>query len=285
MTLPFLPSPHHALALFLAGVLTCTHGAALADQVLRRATAAGASGAINLGPAPEWRALTPTQKKALEPLAGHWAEIDDVGRDKWVNVANRFDSLSPAEKQRVQERMSQWAKLPPQERGEARLRFQQSRQLTPDERQQKWAAYQALSAQTRQDLTHQAVRKAKPVFLADNVTGPREAGQVFGSKRGTAASNSAKKSNLVPGANNGLASNPIAVSPTLVKAGPGATTSLVTQRPAPPLHQHSGLPKIAASKGFVDPVTLLPQKGAQGAAMASLPTAAGPEQAPPQTRR
>jgi hypothetical protein len=286
MTLALLPTPHHALALLLAGMLTCMHGLALADQVVRRAAAAGASGAVNLGAAPQWRELTPAQRKILQPLAKHWAGMDEVGRDKWVNVADRFDKLSPAEQQRVQERMGQWAKLPPQERGEARLRFQQSRQLTPDERQQKWAAYQALPAADRQDLARQAVRKAKPVLLADNVAGPREAGQAYGGKHGPSTNNSAKKSNLVPGASNGATPSPTAVSPTLVKAGPGATTNLVTQRPTPPLHQHSGLPKIAASKGFVDPVTLLPQKGAQGAAMASLPPASSAAtEAAHQTRR
>jgi len=261
MTLALLPTPHHALALLLAGMLTCMHGLALADQVVRRAAAAGASGAVNLGAAPQWRELTPAQRKILQPLAKHWAGMDEVGRDKWVNVADRFDKLSPAEQQRVQERMGQWAKLPPQERGEARLRF-------------------------RQDLARQAVRKAKPVLLADNVAGPREAGQAYGGKHGPSTNNSAKKSNLVPGASNGATPSPTAVSPTLVKAGPGATTNLVTQRPTPPLHQHSGLPKIAASKGFVDPVTLLPQKGAQGAAMASLPPASSAAtEAAHQTRR
>jgi Protein of unknown function (DUF3106) len=284
MTLPFLRL--RLLALLWGSTLVCMNGAVLADPVVRHAAAsAGASRPVNLGPAPQWHELTQAQKKVLQPLSAHWPEIDDVGRDKWVNVADRFDKLSPADKQRVQERMSQWSKLPAQERGEARLRFQQSRQMTPDQRQQKWAAYQALSAENRQDLTRQALRKAKPVFLSESTAGPREAGQVFGGKRATTASNSAKKSNLVPGAGNGATPGPTVVSPTLVKAGAGATTTLVTQRPSPPLHQHSGLPKIAASKGFVDPITLLPRKGAQSAAMASLPATASPAAEQAQTRR
>jgi hypothetical protein len=278
------PHPHLTLTLLTAAMLAWAHGSAFADQVVRRAAAAGSSAAINLGSAPLWHELAPAQKKVLMPLSARWAEMDDVGRAKWINVADRFGGLSPAEQQRMQERMSQWANLPAQERGEARLRFQQSRQLSPDERQQKWAAYQALPAQDRQDLTRQAVRQAKPVFLADSVAGPREAKQVFGVKRTAPASNSDRKSNMVPSATNVASPGLTVVTPTMVKAGPGATTNLVTQRPAPPLHQHSGMPKIAASKGFVDPVTLLPQKGAQGAAMASLPAAATSGQ-PPVTRR
>ena len=258
------------LALMAAGMLWLAHGPAQADAVVRKAHA---NSGVEVGAPTEWRELSPAQKKVLTPLERHWSSMDDTGRDKWINVANRFDKLSAAEQQRVQDRMTQWAKLPPQERGEARLRFQQTRQLTADERQQKWAAYQALPAEDRQDLTQQAKRKAKPVFLADNMVGPRESRQAFASKRNNAQVVSDKKSNVVPNALSATAPAQTVVRPTMVKAGAGATTSLVTQRPTPPLHQHTGLTKIAATKGFVDPVTLLPKKGAQSAAMASLPAA------------
>lgn len=261
------------LALAAGSLLWATHSPALAAAAVRQAQAAG----LSADNGNDWRQLSAKQKKVLQPLAQQWAKMDDSGRDKWINVADRFDRLSPTEQQRVQERMTQWAKMAPQERGEARLRFQQARQLPPDERQQKWAAYQALSAEDRDDLTHQARRKAKPVYLADNMPGPREARQAFAVKRNAAAQPSEKKSNVVPNALTGTAPAQMVVGPTKVKAGPGATTSLVSQRPAPPLHQHTGLPKIAASKGFVDPVTLLPKKGAQSAAMASLPATAAPE--------
>ena len=106
------------------------------------------------------------------------------------------------------------------------------------------------------------------------MAGPREAKQVFATKRPSTPSAGDPKTNLVP-TPNGSANAPAAVAPTVVKAGTGATTTLVTQRPTPPLHQQSGLPKIAATKGFVDPVTLLPKRGAQGLGMAaSAPVAA-----------
>lgn len=276
---------YHALlrtlpaALVAAGMLWLVHGPAQADAVVRKAHAGSA---VEVDAPTEWRELTSMQKRVLMPLERHWSSMDDTGRDKWINVANRFDKLSPAEQQRVQERMSQWAKLPPQERGEARLRFQQTRQLTADERQQKWAAYQALPVEDRQDLAHQAKRKAKPVFLADNMMGPREARQAYANKRNSTQVVSDKKSNVVPNALSATAPVQTVVRPTMVKAGAGATTSLVNQRPTPPLHQHTGLTKIAATKGFVDPVTLLPKKGAQSAAMASLPATATTDQ--PQRR-
>jgi hypothetical protein len=266
--------PHHLArtlpwAIAATALLWATHTPVKADAVMKQADAASVAviGAPGL-----WRELTSEQQMVLRPLEAHWARMDDSGRDKWVNVAKRFKGLSAAEKNRVQERMSQWSKLQPQERGEARLRFQQTRQLTPDQRQEKWAAYQALPAEARQDLTRQAQRRSKPVFLADDMTGPREAKQAFGVKRNVTSTNSDRKSNLVPNAITGTAATPTVVRPTMIKAGSGATTTLVTQHPTPPMHQHTGLTKITASKAFVDPITMLPKKGAQSAAMASLPS-------------
>ena len=74
--------------------------------------------------------------------------------------------------------------------------------------------------------------------------------------------------------NPAFAAPPRAVAPTVVQAASGATTSLMNKRPAPPTHQQPGLPKIAASPGFVDRATLLPQRGPQGAATRSADAAA-----------
>ena len=259
-----------AATLLLACALGSHAHKAMAAADMHPSTSGTATGS-------SWQALTLVQRQALSPLAAQWAQLDDTSRQKWLKVASRFDALSPQERQRLQERMKQWAALPPSERGEARLRFQQTRQLPSDERQQKWAAYQALSAEDRQDLNRQAQRRTRTVMLADNVVGPREAGQVFATKRPVMAAASPGKSNMVPSmpqSGSGLntqGSQPVVVAPTLVKAGNGATTNLVTRQPVPPVYQQSGSPKITATKSFVDPVTMLPRKGAQSAAMASLP--------------
>lgn len=262
------PSPLSTFAWLIAALMWLAHGQALADP---RGARAAAMGDVDVATSLQWHELTPAQRKVLHPLSPHWRAMDETSREKWLNMANRFERLGPAERQRMQERMDQWAKLPPQQRGEARLRFQQTRQIGAPERQRRWAEYQALSPEDRQDLTRQAQRKAKPVFLPNSAVGPREARQAYSAKRRTHADASPQKSNMVPDATPGVASARTVVRPTIVKAGTGATTSLVNQRPSPPMHQQSGLPKIAATQGFVDPVTLLPQKGAQGAAMAEPP--------------
>lgn len=230
-----------------------------------RAHAAGSAPTASDG---SWSSLSNAQRRALQPLATLWPTMEVTNRERWVNVANRFGGLSPVEQQRMQERMTQWSKLPAQQRGEARLRFQQTRQLSPEERQKKWASYQALSPEERSDLAQQARRKQQPVVLSDNMAGPRELGQPTGKRHRD--NQAIGKSNWVPGATPN-APAPVAVAPSLIKAGRGATTTLVSQRPTPPLHQQTGLTKIAGTKGFVDPVTLLPKKGAQGAAMTAVP--------------
>lgn len=223
----------------------------------------------------KWRELSPAQREVLAPLARQWAQMDDTAREKWLNVADRYRRLSPAEQSRVRERMAQWSDLPPQARGEARLRFQQSRQLPPEERQRKWEAYQSLPPETREALSRRAQRQAKPVELPGDMTGPREARQVYANQQRLDPGQSNQKSNVVPRTPGAGRPVPIVVAPAVIKAGPGATTRLLTQPPSPPAHQQAGLPKINSAGPFVDPVTLLPRKGAQGAAVA--PPAPGGE--------
>lgn len=234
-------------------------------------TNAQSAAASPMGAPSDWTQLSAAQRKALAPLASQWASLAPSSRVKWVEVARRFDQLSPTEQTRVQERMSSWAALPSDQRGEARLRYQQSRQLPAGQRQEKWQAYQALSSEEKQDLGRQAQRRSKPVMLPDRVAGPREPAQAYGNKRTVSASGSPAKSNTVPNAVTASPRQPTVVSPATVKAGSGATTNLVTRQPSPPMHQQVGMPKVNAARGSVDPVTLLPRTGAQGAAMASLP--------------
>jgi hypothetical protein len=199
---------------------------------------------------PAWRTLTPAQRSVLAPLEQDWATIEPTHKQKWLDLAVRFPNMPVQERARVQERMANWARLSPQERGQARLQFQEARQLSPEERQARWQAYQALPPQQKQELAQRAKPTPAPkARAADNHAEP--------------------KSNLVPNPVHGAPAR--AVAPTVVQAAPGATTTLVTKPGAPPRHQQTGLPKIAATPGFVDSTTLLPKRGPQGAATSGAP--------------
>ena len=89
------------------------------------------------------------------------ADIDAPRKQKWLEIAARFPSMPPEERQRIQERMTEWARMTPEERGRARLQFQEARQISPQERQARWDAYLALPAEERRALANSATHGAE----------------------------------------------------------------------------------------------------------------------------
>lgn len=219
--------------------------------------------AVPASDGPGWAELTTSQRATLTPLEKDWAQLPASTRRKWVEVANRLPSMPAAQQQRVNERMQEWAKLSPAQRGEARFNFQLTQQLPGAEKQARWEAYQALTPEQRAALAAKAAPASAPASA--NVAGLHKA----------PLSAQAPKSNVVRPPEQAAPPAPKPVAPTLVQAGPGATTRLVTAaRPAPPAHQQAGMPKIVASPGMVDRATLLPKRGPQAAA--ALPASGAP---------
>jgi hypothetical protein len=204
---------------------------------------------------PTWSSLTPAQQGALQPLQREWASIDPPRKEKWLELAGRFPSMPEAERQRVRERMADWARMTPAERGQARLQFQETRQFSPQDRQARWEAYKALPDDERRALAQKAKPAPKPPAPEIRASGVTE--------------------KHAPNHPQGVAvAKPVA--PTLVQAKPGASTSLITARPAAPPASHPGLPKLAGTQGLVNPKTLLPQRGPQSATVqaAAIPASA-----------
>jgi hypothetical protein len=212
-------------------------------------TAGAKKSAVPVSEGTPWASLSSSQKSALKPLEREWGSIDAPRKVKWLEIANKFSTMPPAEQARVQNRMEDWAKMSPKERGQVRLNYKEAQQVPAQERKARWEAYQALPPDQQKQLAARAVPPAR--------------------KAGTDASpeSTGAKSNVVP--NSSYAPRPKAVAPTVAQAQPGATTNLITKRPSPPAHQQAGLPKIASTSGFVDQSTLLPKRGPQGAATRS----------------
>ena len=230
-TLPLAGLPVAALALLLG----------LALPVL-------AAPPVAAGPA--WSQLSPPQQKALTPLRGDWDNLDASRKQKWLEVASRFGTMPPPQQERVRERMTEWARLSPSQRTEARINYQQSTQVAPQDRQARWEAYQALPPEERAALA----ARAKPSPVQSQPPSPAM------TLRNAPVDAQAPKSNIVS-PTHGATALPRPVGPTVVQASRGATTSLVTATPRPPLHQQPGQPKIAASPRQVDRTTLLPKPG------------------------
>lgn len=217
--------------------------------------------AVKIATGAPWHKLSATQQRILAPLKDDWPSIEAARKSKWIEIAARFQSMPVEQQQRIQERMAEWARLSPAERATARIQFQDSRQIRSDDRQASWSAYLALPEDQKRALALQGKPEAP-----DNRLGAVSTNVASGHgarPAASAASNTRSKTNLV--AASSVPSFPKTVSPTVVQATPGATTTLISQAPRPPLHQRPGLPKIAATDGFVDPSTLLPKRAPQGA--------------------
>jgi hypothetical protein len=216
---------------------------------------------------PDWADLAQPERRALAPLAGLWEGMAADERAEWRALAARMPQRSTAEQARLQQRMRDWAGMTPDQRGQARLQFQQAQRWSPEERRQRWQDYQSLHPQARSVLAER--------WRFEQPDAARAVARDDGAKR-----------NLVEV---GPAARPPrqAVGPTAVRAPSGATTQPLTRTPAPPPHHQHGLPKVVAGETFVDPATLLPRRGPQGAAVLAPPAAqpAPPAAAPAAPRR
>lgn len=267
MTTPRLPS--RVGRRFRGGMVVACVGALLAFAAATVSSQASRPAASSPAIAPaarsedgvRWRDLSPQQRETLAPLEHEWSTIDGPRKQKWLTLAGRFRSLSPDERTRISARMSDWARLTPAERGQARMRFEEVRQVPAPDRNARWEAYQALPADARQKFAARAASAAGSSPAQRPSRPPRDTREA--------------KVNVVPSAT--PVQPPKQVAPALVQAGPGATTTLITRRPAPPSHQQTGMPKIAATPEFVNRSTLLPRRGPQAAAVsqASPPGLAG----------
>jgi hypothetical protein len=214
----------------------------------------------------DWSTLSAPERSVLAPLQPEWNRLDDGSRERWLDIARRFGDLSGDERARVQARMGAWSRLSPTERGQARLQFQEARRWTPEERQQRWEAYQSLDPRARRVLAERW--KLDPSAPPP----PRNPDAIDGKRNWLEPSPPARV-------------GPTPSSPTSVRAGSGATTRPLTRAGdvALPLQPQPGVPKIAATDAFVDPATLLPLRGPQGAAATPQPGTDAPPA--PQRRR
>lgn len=274
MLTPFLP------LLLTAGLLAALGG--WSGVALAQASAAKPAASVaepdTSGPA--WRALTARQRQHLAPLERDWPGLSTASKAKWLEVSSRFANLPVDEQQRVQARMAEWSRLTPAERGQARLSFQEKKALTAEQKQQRWEAYQALPDDHRRALAAKAQpvddRKRSNPAAATAAAANAAAANAAAPPDDTRAKQPAA-SGTAPSAAPGTAPSRLLVkpiSPSMVQAKPGATTTWITSPAVPPAHQLPGQPKIAAKPSQVDNKTLLPKSGPQAAASAAFAASA-----------
>lgn len=119
----------------------------------------------------DWASLTPRQHDALKPLATHWVNLSDPQKRKWITLSANYPHMSVADQAKLHQHMVQWASLTPRQREQARLNFAETKQITPQQKNEKWQAYQALSAEDKQKLAKSAQPKPPSTALAAQPVG------------------------------------------------------------------------------------------------------------------
>jgi hypothetical protein len=110
---------------------------------------------------PLWKDLTPVQQRALEPLAGEWNKLEGLRKQKWLEIANRYNAMKPDEQARVQERMRDWVRLTPDQRRMVRENFARSQKVAPapGQKSAQWQQYQQLPEEQKKLLADKAPKK------------------------------------------------------------------------------------------------------------------------------
>jgi hypothetical protein len=114
---------------------------------------------------PDWSELTPARQNVLAPLKEGWGSLDTVSRKKWVGVADRYPKMKPAEQQRLQTRMKDWAKLTPEQRRVAREKYLALKKMPPAKREQvktQWQQYQQSLAAKSEPGSQEIVTGQEP---------------------------------------------------------------------------------------------------------------------------
>ncbi|HWU97684.1 MAG TPA: DUF3106 domain-containing protein [Oxalicibacterium sp.] len=122
----------------------------------------------------DWNRLTPSQRAALAPLAGDWNSLDSFRKKKWLELADRYATMSPADQERMQKRMQEWVRLSPEQRRIARENYTRFKKLHPNHESRQWEQYQQLPEEKKKELAASAQPKKSIVNPPRRVTKPAE---------------------------------------------------------------------------------------------------------------
>lgn len=190
------------------------------------------AGSRKNGDKPLWRALSPAQQLALQPLQAEWDGLDGLRKQKWLQLANRFATLSAPEQQRMHERMRAWVALTPEQRELARETYNRTRTITPDQKTATWESYQQLPEEQKKKLAAASATRKSPAVMPSQANGKVVAPLGQGATSCPA----------------GMVRNTVSASPACVPAAgspanpaqPGATGS--PAQPAAPSQQEKPVP-------------------------------------------
>jgi Protein of unknown function (DUF3106) len=155
-----------ALAAVASGLVWAVATAQTANSPVTGPAQAGnvtQAGTVAQAASSDWQDLSPAQRAALAPLAKYWPSINQLQKNKWIELSKNYASLPAPEQAKLHARMADWATLSPQQRAQARQNFAEHQALTdgltPEQRKAQWQAYQLLSPEEKSKL---AANSPKP---------------------------------------------------------------------------------------------------------------------------
>ncbi|MCD6680271.1 MAG: DUF3106 domain-containing protein [Burkholderiaceae bacterium] len=98
---------------------------------------------------PLWSELTGAQQQVLSPFEQQWNSWSVAEKRGWLQLADRVPGMSDEQRERVDERVREWAKLTPEQRRLARQNYRLAKRLDPDERQAQWERYREMTPEQR----------------------------------------------------------------------------------------------------------------------------------------
>lgn len=98
---------------------------------------------------PLWSDLTAAQQAVLEPFEAQWNGWSAAEKRGWLKLADRVPKMSDEQRERVDERIREWARLTPEQRRLARQNYRLAKRLEPDERQARWERYREMTPEQR----------------------------------------------------------------------------------------------------------------------------------------
>ena len=123
----------------------------------------------------DWKNLSPLQQAVLASLESDWPTFSQSRKMKWLKVADRYPTMSAADQERLQGRMSEWSKLPQKDRRMARDNYLSSLQFPSEQKKAAWESYQQLSEEEKQKLAQQERAQKKSGVVTSPAIQPRPA--------------------------------------------------------------------------------------------------------------
>ena len=101
---------------------------------------------------PLWSELNAAQREVLAPLESEWNGMPRTSKLSWLKLADRVPKMKPADREKAQARIKDWAALTPEQRRLARNNYRLAQGLDKDERVASWEQYQSMTPEQRSVL-------------------------------------------------------------------------------------------------------------------------------------